>query len=487
MLHEYYNGNLLNLLLTLSWCGALLTAPSVLLQRAGQPLAALSWLFALFALPAFAVLAWWLIGRTHLRRKSRRRRYASQAMNQSLQATRDAVMDEADQREAVRQARSCLAPALPLDFEDSVFPATAGNRVRLLADTQTTHQAWFELIDAAEHHLHCLFYIWRDDNIGRALRDRLAQKATQGVQVRVLVDAVGSFGLPKSFFQPLLEQGGQVAEFMPIRLLSAAPTINFRNHRKVLIADARHAYTGGVNVGDEYLQWQDIGIVVHGPGVSQLQEVFVDDWHFTTQEELSGSEYFREVEPHAHHPEWAANAICETIASGPHQAFNMTRDMVFLAVNQCRQRLWIATPYFIPGSALMMALRTAVYRGVDVRLYLPAQSDAPLVARASRVFYEELLSGGVKIYEYPGMLHAKALLLDDDAVIIGSANLDVRSFKLNFEVSTFITQPQMNQDLAQLMQTIQQTSHEVTLDDVQKTSTLSRLQDAVAHLLSPLL
>ena len=487
MLHELSLSTLLNLVLTLSWCGALLTVPSVLMQRAGRPAAALSWLFALFALPALAVTAWWLIGRTHLRRKSRRRLSASRRLNRALQVTRDAVLDDAGCGRAMQQARSCLAPALPLDFQDSVFPATAGNRVRLLPDTQTIHQVWFELIDSAEHHLHCLFYIWRDDHIGRALRDRLAQKAAQGVQVRVLVDAVGSFGLPKNFFQPLVEQGGQVAAFMPVRLLSAAPTINFRNHRKVLIADARHAYTGGVNVGDEYRQWQDIGIVIHGPGVSQLQEVFVDDWHFTTQQELSGSEYFRESEPHDHPAQWAADAICETIASGPHQAFNMTRDMVFLAVNQCRHRLWITTPYFIPGAALVMALRTAVYRGVDVRLYLPAQSDAPLVARASRVFYQELLAGGVKIYEAPVMLHAKALLLDDDAVIIGSANLDVRSFKLNFEVSSFITQPQLNQDLSRLMQSVQQDSRQVTLEDLHKSSILSRLLDAVAHLLSPLL
>ena len=486
MLHELSLSTLLNVFLTLSWCGAIVTAPSVLLQRAGRPASALSWLFALFALPAVAVTAWWLIGRTHLQRKSRRRRNAEQAMTRSLQATRDAVDDLQQQHRQAMAQRSCLAPSLPPDFEDSVFPATAGNCVRLLPDTRRTHQAWFELIDAAGHHIHCLFYIWRDDDIGRALRDRLAARAAQGVEVRVLIDAVGSFGLPKHFFDSLQRHGGQIARFMPIRLLSAAPTLNFRNHRKLLIADARHAWTGGVNVGDEYLDWQDIGIHIDGPGVSQLQEVFVDDWFFTTGEELSERDYFREEHPHVS-DDGEATAICETIASGPHQAFNMTRDMVFLAVNQCRQRLWITTPYFIPGAALMMALRTAVYRGVDVRIYLPADSDAPLVARASRVFYQELLAGGVRIFETPGMLHAKSLLLDDDAVIIGSANLDVRSFKLNFEVSTFVTQPQLNQALSAMMQKLEHGAHEVRLQDLQNTSILNRLHDALAHLLSPLL
>lgn len=484
MLPDITFSDLLNFFLALSWLAALLTIPSVLLQRSGKPTAALSWLFALFALPSLAVAAWWLFGRTHLRRKTRRRLRSAQTTSRSLQDARAQVLEAINNHAKIKVPRSRLAPCMPPDLADTVFPATAGNSVELLTNAIQVHRAWVQLIKQAQHHIHLQFYIWRDDQIGRLLRDKLILKVAKGVEVRVLYDAVGSFSLPNNFFAPLIQQGGRVAAFMPIRLLSLAPTVNFRNHRKVIIADAEHAYTGSINVGDEYLDWQDIGIIIHGPGVNQLQEVFVDDWHFTTAEDITDSSYFYDLPADNQAP---GKAVCETVASGPHQSFNTMRDMMFLAINQCQQRLWIATPYFIPGPALVIALRTAAYRGVDVRLILPSESDSLLVRQASRVFYQELLAGGVRIFEYHGMLHAKALLLDDDTVFIGSANLDVRSFRLNFELSTFVTEPEVNQQLKSFFETLQSASGEVTADDIRKATTLTRLQDTIAHLLSPLL
>ena len=491
MIIEFSLANLFNFLLPLSWFAALLTVPSVLIQRAGQPSAALSWLLALFALPAIAVILWWLIGRTHLRRKSRRRDSASKRVRASLET----VQKEQGSSELQNQrytnlhsqsdARATLIPSLPTDPIEQVFPATHGNKVHLLSDTMQTHAVWFRLIEQAQHHLHLLFYIWRADDIGYALRDALCEKAEQGVKVRVLYDAVGSYKLPTNFFNPLLEKGASVAKFMPIRLLTFTPTINFRNHRKLLIADGMQAYTGSINVGDEYLNWQEVGITIKGPGVNQLQEVFVDDWYFATNETITSDCYFpifssqnRDSDNHA---------ICQTIASSPHQTFNTTRDMVIMAINQCQQRVWVATPYFIPGEPLMLALRTAVYRGVDVRLFVPSQSDSWLTHSASRVFYQDLLIGGVRIFEYQSMLHAKALLLDDESVLLGSANLDLRSFKLNFEISTFVHQPKINHDLATMLADVQRQSTEITLENIDNTSTFTRLQNAVAHLLSPLL
>ncbi len=472
----------LELFWSVSWFGALLTVPSVLLQRAGRPLAALSWLLALFALPAPALLAWWLIGRTHLERKRRRRRRATEVTCVSLTDVRDRLLGHASAKAAASWGPR-LHARLPAELVDMVFPPSAGNRVTLLPDTPAVHEAWLEMIDAAQRHLHLLFYIWRDDHTGRRMRDKLVEKAAAGIEVRVLYDAIGSFGLPRKFFQPLLAAGGRAVAFMPIRLLSATPTVNFRNHRKLLIADGREAYTGGINVGDEYLEWQDIGVRISGPGVNQLQEVFIDDWFFSSGEELSDAAYF-----------WSGagdvangDAVCETIASGPDQQINITREMVFLALIRCQERLWIATPYFVPDPALLMALRTAVYRDIDVRLYLPAQSDVSLVRRASRVFYEELLLGGVRIFEYPGMLHAKSMLLDRDTVLIGSANLDIRSFRLNFELSTFIGDRRLNGEVAEMFARVQAVSTNVRLENVRKAAATERLKDSLAHLLSPLL
>jgi len=467
-----------------SWLAALLTVPSVLSQRAGRPTAALSWLLALFALPALAVIAWWLFGRTHLHRRRRQRRRATQINSSALRETHQQLLAQTGES-AELPIPSRRAVNLPPALYEAVFPPAGGNAVVLLADTGAVHDAWRDLVGQARQHLHLLFYIWRNDVTGRALRDSLVEKARQGVEVRVLCDAVGSVGLPRRFFDPLTGAGGQVAAFLPIRLLSASPTLNFRNHRKLLIADGRRAFTGGINVGDEYLNWQDLGIVIEGPGVNQLQEVFVDDWYFSTGEELAEPTYF--CEPVGRQAMSAGSAICETIASGPDQVFNAMREMAFLMITQCRERLWIATPYFVPDEALLLALRTAAYRGVDVRLLVPRTSDAPLVQRASRVFYPELLQAGLRIDEFPGMLHAKAMLIDDDTVLIGSANLDTRSFRLNFELSTCVTDHALNRQLARLFETLQAQAHTVSSDDLRLSSYLARLRDGVAHLLSPLL
>jgi cardiolipin synthase A/B len=469
----------------LSWLGALLTVPSILLQRAGRPTAALSWILALFALPVVTLLAWWLFGRIHLRRKRRSRRQASAETAELLIQTKHHLLQTGQIASDIEQPAFRLAPHLPSMLRDAVFPATAGNAVHLLLDTAQAHQAWRGLIQNAYHHLHLLFYIWRNDCIGRSLLNALIEKAKQGVEVRVLIDTVGSWTLPHNFFDDLVAVGGRLARFMPIRLTSAMPTLNFRNHRKLLIADGRQAFTGSINIGDEYLDWQDLGIIIQGPGVNQLQEVFVDDWQFTTGEELVDDRYFCNSPDSTLGMEHGA--VCETIASGPDQDFNATRELIFLAITQCHQRLWITTPYFVPDEALVLALRTAVYRGVDVRLILPDRSDTWLVRRASRAFYPELLQAGVSVFEYQGMLHAKAMLLDEDRVLIGSANLDTRSFRLNFELSTAISDPRVNRELATLLKRIQTRSVQISLADLQLSSTTARLQDALAHLMSPLL
>ncbi len=469
----------------LSWFGALLTVPNILLQRAGRPTAALSWILALFALPVITLLAWWLFGRIHLRRKRRYRRQASATTAEQLSQTRQHLLETGKIASGIEQPNFLLAPHLPALLDDSVFPATAGNSVRLLLDTTTAHHAWLDLIQNAQYHLHLLFYIWRDDCIGCKLREALIQKAKQGVEVRVMVDTVGSWTLPNNFFDDMLSAGGQFARFMPIRLTSAMPTLNFRNHRKLLIADGQQGYTGGLNIGDEYLDWQDLGIIIQGPGVNQFQEVFIDDWQFTTSEALTDNRYFCSSSNSSLGIKH--ETICETFASGPDQEINLTRELVFLAITQCRQRLWITSPYFVPDEALILALRTAVYRGVDVRLFQPDRSDSKLVRSASRAFYPELLQGGISVFEYQGMLHAKAMLLDEDMVLVGSANLDTRSFRLNFELSTFIKNSHVNRELANLLERLQTHSEQLSLKDLQFTSTPTRLKDAVAHLLSPLL
>jgi cardiolipin synthase len=480
VMHPDLNFDVFEIGWAISVVAAVLTAPSVLINRRARPVAAVSWLLALFALPPAALVAWWLFGRTHLSRRRHRRRRASEEIGAALARRHPGSEREVNDS----RATSRLVPSLPMALRESVFRPTNGNSITFLADTKAVHRVWRGLIEEAKEHVHVFFFAWHDDETGRAFLDMLERKSAEGVAVRVLYDAVGCTELPKHFFDRLRKQGGRVATFMPIKLLTLTPLLNFRNHRKLVISDGRRAYTGGINVTDEYLQWRDIGVEVAGPAVNALQEVFVDDWYFATSEELISDAYFPRMGSSA---SMGGSAICQAIASGPDQVFNTTRDMLFMAIAQTRHRLWISTPYFIPDDALMVALRTAVYRGIDLKLFVPGKSDNLIVRRASRAYYGAMIAGGVPIFEYDGMLHAKAILFDDDNALIGSANLDVRSFRLNFELSVLIESNQLNSELADWFTDVSRRSLRVEREYLGRRSYPDQVVDALANLLSPLL
>ncbi|MCH8921709.1 MAG: hypothetical protein IIA67_01020 [Planctomycetes bacterium] len=501
------------LLFTLPYLLALLSIPSVLLQRRGAPLSALSWSLTLFSLPYLGLFLWWAMGRNHLKRRRRKRRLAALHVADRMSALREDLppCPEVDWD---------LLPIkrLPADMAQWVFPSTAGNRVKLLVDAAEAYPAVERAVREATDHVHVMFYIWENDTTGRWFRDLLAEKAAEGVEVRVMVDAVGSSGISRKFMEPLRRAGAQVEVFLRPNLLSRAPHFNFRNHRKIVLADGRVAFVGGMNIGDEYTHdWHDTAIELRGPVVDHLQEVFADDWFFVTGRNLTESRYFgrwaegaTETPPYdglpagrttqtyrpPGRPSYEARqagslsheAVCHVVASGPHMQQNTTRDAFFAAATQAKQRIYITTPYFIPDQSLQTALRTAAYRGVDVRVLLPGESDWRLVQWAARSYYPELLASGVRIFEYQGgMVHAKNIVLDEDVSMVGSANLDIRSFRLNFELSCFVKDVALNEELSALFERNLQRSQEVELEALRRRHVVVRLTDAVANLLSPLM
>ncbi|MCH8044430.1 MAG: cardiolipin synthase [Planctomycetes bacterium] len=470
-------------LFALPYLLALVSIPSVLLQRRGAPLSALSWSLTLFSLPYLGLFLWWAMGRNHLKRRRRLRRLASLHVSDRMTALREDLphCPEVDWD---------LLPIkrLPEDMAQWVFPSTTGNRVKLLVDAAEAYPAIERAVREATDHVHVMFYIWKNDATGRWFRDLLVQKAAQGVLVRVMVDAVGSSRLSRRFMDPLRRAGAQVEAFLRPNLLSRAPHFNFRNHRKIVLVDGRVAFVGGMNIGDEYTHdWHDTAIELRGPVVDHLQEVFADDWFFVSEQNLTQSRYFgRWAEDATETP--SCEAVCHVVASGPHMQQNTTRDAFFAAATQAKRRIYITTPYFIPDQSLQTALRTAAYRGVDVRVLLPGKSDWRLVQWAGRSYYPELLASGVRIFEYQdGMVHAKNIVLDDDVSMVGSANLDIRSFRLNFELSCFVKDAALNRELSALFERNLQRSQEVELEALRRRHVIVRLTDAVANLLSPLM
>lgn len=459
---------------------ALFTIPSVLMQRRGQPMGALSWTLGLIAAPFFGVLAWWLIGRSHLERKKRRRASAHGRICRGFGALRP----QAGQPSAEQWPAHLPVENFPALHAAGVFPPLPAASLSIYQDGTAAYEALERLIAGAGHHVHALFYIWERDRVGARFRDLLAEKARSGVRVRVLLDAFGSSGALGSFMDPLRQAGGQVAAFSPTKFLRRSLTLNFRNHRKVLVADGVSAYTGGLNVGEAYTRdWRDLGLVLAGPVVAHLQEVFADDWLFATGEDLADRDYMPSFAPLPEAP-----ATCAIIAGGPDSPYNATHDAFFMAVTRARQRVFITTPYLAPTQAVETALRTAVYRGADVRLLVPSRSDVPLARLAGRSYYPRLLQAGIRVFEYqPAILHEKLWIIDDGLTVVGSANLDNRSFKLNFEISCFIWNRELNARLARGFLRDLGDSREVTLRQVETEGYLQKLGEAAMNLLSPLL
>ncbi len=464
------------LLVLASELAALATLPSVLLQRRGKPLSALAWTLALTGVPILGVTAWWALGRTHLRRKRRQRLLARQAILPELASSRHPAPPEAQVE---------ILPTHRMGPEEAVgiFPLVRGNRAELLVDGPACYQAMESAIAGARSHLHLLFYIWRKDATGRRFRDLLAEKARQGVEVRVLLDAVGSGSTGGRFMDPLREAGGEVALFAPTRSLFRRLAVNFRNHRKILVADGKTSFSGGLNIGDEHLSgWHDLGLLIEGPASCQLQEVFLDDWFFATGEECADRCYF------APPPEGEGGSWCGVLAGGPDTRHNHTRDAFFLALTRARERVWITTPYLAPGPDILTALRTAVYRGVDVRLLVPRTTDVAWARLVGRSYYPELLLAGVRIFEYlPSLLHAKAWVFDSEEVAVGSANLDNRSFRLNFECTCFLRDRLLCSRLSSLFKEDLGRSEEVTVESLRRRGKGERLLEAAANLLSPMM
>lgn len=373
------------------------------------------------------------------------------------------------------------------------YPLTVGNQVDYYFDGQTAFPPMLEAIAAARDHVHIEFFIFHADSIGREFLNLLAQKARQGVEVRFLYDAIGSRGLGARALAELQMAGGKVSQFLPINLLRRRFQINMRNHRKILIIDGDVAFTGGLNIGDEYRglnpvfgYWRDAHLRVRGPAVGDLQRVFAEDWDFAAHERLTDDpakapRYFLAKEA-------GGNVPVQIIDSGPDRDLKGIREIYFAAILKARKRVWIASPYFVPDAGLLDAIRLAGYLGVDVRLLNQLHPDHWLPHYSARYYWGEVLPAGVKIYQYArGMMHSKMILVDGEWATIGTANLDNRSLHLNFEVNCLIYSAQ---EVARL--------EEIFLRDLQDSVRLdrgaflrrpfsARLLDNAARLLSPIL
>jgi cardiolipin synthase len=449
--------------------------------------ATLAWIMVIAFLPYVGALLFFLIGRTRVWRRKRRRQRYRRAFLQAL----DGLPRTAALCDASASLPDLPGPAAEIARVGACVagsPLLPGNRVEVLIDANRTYHLMEEAIRGAEHHVHMMSYVFRNDEAGTRFRDALVEKARQGVQVRLLVDAVGSHGLPSSFVRPLLAAGGKFGRFMPVLPLRPHWRPNLRNHRKILVVDGRIGFAGGLNVGDEYrgrkkrfAPWRDTHVRLEGAATLRLQEVFLEDWLFATDEDVFDPVYFPEREP-------AGADLVQVIGSGPDEPNATIHAVFFTAITQAHHSVFVTTPYFVPDLAVLTALKSAAWRGVDVRLLVPGKSDLPLVRLAGRSYHRELLEAGVKIYEHrPGILHAKTMVVDRAWSSIGSANMDIRSFRLNFEVNVLVSGEGMARQLEEIFLADIARARPVDLRAIARKPRRARFFEAVARVLSPAL
>lgn len=366
---------------------------------------------------------------------------------------------------------------------------TRSNKVDILNNGEETFPAIFEALRNAKKFIHLEYYIIDRGKLTDMLKAILIEKAKEGVEVRIIYDDVGSWGLPRDFIRELRDTGIQIYPFLPVRFPHLGSKANYRNHRKIIIIDGEVGFVGGLNFADRYVDgvpgigiWRDTHLKVEGEVVTSLQVVFLIDWYFVRQELLlDKNEYlpYKQVE---------GRVDIQTVTSGPDSDWASIQQAFFTLINMARKYVFISTPYFMPGETTLNSLKTAAMGGVDVRIMLPHKSDSRLTYWCTRSYIEELLEAGVKIFWYQkGINHSKVIIVDGNVASVGTANMDIRSFEQNFEVSLIIYDREVVKNLANYFLCDLQGSVECAIQYWKFRPKREKVYESIARLFAPVL
>ena len=457
--------------------GFLSSIDAVMSTRTAQ--GAVAWVVSLNTFPYLAVPAYWVLGRSRFEGYVDARQDGDHEIRQIALDARKKTMHMRSNR-ASKNQDSYTAEQL------AKIPYLKGNELELLVDGQETFDNIFAGIEAAEEYILVQFFIVKHDELGRELHKRLLAKAKEDVRVYFLYDEVGSNALSKSYINELRDAGAEILDFNTRKGPGNRFQINFRNHRKIVVVDGHTAWVGGHNVGDEYMgrdpefgRWRDTHVRITGPAALAVQLSFLEDWHWATGKALE----FGWV-PHLPEGEGKDVLIYPT---GPADRLETATLMFLTGINAATERIWIASPYFVPDESLMNALHLAALRGVDVRIIIPDKADHTLVWLAAYSFFEEAAETGIRFFRYmDGFLHQKVVLIDNDISAIGTANFDNRSFRLNFEIMAVVADEDFNAEVEQMLLADLEQSVEMQPGDLEKKSFWFKLGTRLARLTAPI-
>lgn len=442
---------------------------------------AIAWLIILFLFPLIGFFIYYFVAKEYfcyrtLRRKKNRQweQIKVDLINRSKQWIPKA-MDEVNYWQEKDEHASLQ--------KISAIPITACNETTIYTEGKQAFEAMLEAIAAAMHHIHIEFYIIRDDQLGTRFERLLIRKAQEGIKVRLLYDGIGSRRLGKAYLKRLRDAGVEIGCFFPLFTTFFDKRLNYRNHRKIVVVDGKIGFFGGLNIGDEYEgkdlkvgYWRDTHFSIKGDAVLWIQYTFLTDWYLVKEQSITDFVYYPVQENHG-------QEFVQIVKSSPDETI---LELLFSFIVSAKKRIYIETPYFVPDPAILLALKTAVIKGIDVRIIIPSIPDKKIVYNASLSYVQDLLQAGVRFYCYQkGFIHAK-VVISDHLACSGSANMDMRSFCGQFELNAVFFDRKVVDHLVQDFYQDLSVSHELSLSEFEKRSRIQKMKGVFARLLSPL-
>ncbi|AMO87142.1 Cardiolipin synthase [Solibacillus isronensis B3W22] len=467
----------------------ILFALTVIFLERKKPSSTWAWLLVLFFLPFVGFFLYLLLGRQlrkkHLFRWDGRKDIGiEQLISYQIEAIEN---NELELRVEHIKSYNHL---IYMNLKTNNAVLTQDNDIKIFVDGSDKFEALINDISHAKNHIHIQYYIFKLDNLGQRIVNALIKKAKQGVKVRVLFDEMGSRGVRKRHFKELIEAGGEVEVFFPSILPLINPRLNFRNHRKISIIDGRIGYIGGFNVGDEYLSlsdrfgyWRDTHLRIEGSAVHPLQTRFILDWNqASARNDICYAERYFPIIPQK------GTAALQIISSGPDTEWEVIKNNYLHLITNAKKYVYIQSPYFIPDESFFDAIRIAALSGIDVRIMIPNKPDHLFVYWATYSYVGPLVEAGAKVYHYEkGFIHAKMIVVDDEIASVGTANIDVRSFSLNFEVNALLYDRLLAHRLAEIFESDILDCSELTFELYKNRSNFIKFKESISRLLSPIL
>ena len=447
----------------------------VIISENRNPLKTISWALLLLLFPIGGIIIYYFFGQD-----ARKLRIISRKSYRKLKKrTYEPLVMLRNDTEAYAE----YSPLVKLLNRNNDAALLQGSEIEVFVDGKEKMDALIRDLEAAEHHIHFQYYIFENDEIGNKIKEILIRKASEGVHVRVLYDDVANWRVKNRFYDEMEQQGVEVTPYLKVYFPLFTSKVNFRNHRKIVVVDGRIGYIGGMNIADRYLRptWRDTHLRVAGRGVLGMQSAFLIDWYSSGKKFLADKVYFPDMPI-------VTNNVMQIATGDPMGKWKTLLQATTNIIMRAKNYIYIQTPYFLPTEGLVQSLQSAALSGIDVRLMVPERSDTRFVGTAAHSYFEEMMNAGVKIYQMsPAFLHSKVMVVDDFISVVGSANMDFRSFEHNFEVNAYIYDADFAKKMKNVFSNDLQKCVQINLKNWKDRPRIRKFKESLLRVFAPLL